>query len=171
MGSKALVKGELLRAAQWLGPAAEAGHPGALFRLAVLAMRSDWDRREDVRFFVAEAARHGHGDARRLLAATAHRRPFPDEPIAEVQDDLFFDEVREGLGVREEMLTPEEVDAVAPGDAMPKLVLVPPPALPAPDRHDGVGPAAPPVQRQAPLRSLAADQPAPLVLPLSDPTP
>lgn len=173
LGSKALVKGELLRAAQWLGPAAEAGHPGALFRLAVLALRSDWDRHDDVRFFIAEAARHGHGDARSLLAATAHRRPFPDDPPAQIQDTLFFDEVRQGLDVSLEMLTPEDVEGVTAGGGV-RLVLVPPPALPAAARPAPTRTEAPTVQRPARLRALdddETDRTVPLILPLSSPAP
>ncbi|MFK8911809.1 hypothetical protein ACJA3G_32890, partial [Streptomyces sp. YS-3] len=172
LGSKALMKGELLRAAQWLGPAAEAGHPGALFRLALVAMRADWDRREDVRFFIAEAARHGHGDARRLLAATAHRRPFPDDPSTPIQDRLFFNEIRQGLGVSEEMLTPEATQTAAPVPAAPRLVLVPPPTLPTQNRPGSLGLASQAEDRQRTrLRPLDGETTAPLILPLSDPAP
>ncbi|MFK0238607.1 IclR family transcriptional regulator domain-containing protein [Streptomyces vinaceus] len=72
LGSKALARGEMERAVECLGAAAEAGHPGALFRLAVVTSRTNGPLAE-VRFLVAEAARHGHGDAERLLAATAGR--------------------------------------------------------------------------------------------------
>ncbi|MEU6060562.1 IclR family transcriptional regulator C-terminal domain-containing protein [Streptomyces sp. NPDC047097] len=76
LGTRALRRNELAAAAGWLGEAAEAGHPGALFRLAVVALRAGGDGGDggdwaaEVAFLVAEAARHGHGDARRLLAAT-----------------------------------------------------------------------------------------------------
>ncbi|MCK8681655.1 IclR family transcriptional regulator domain-containing protein [Streptomyces lichenis] len=73
LGTRALRRNELAAAAGWLGEAAEAGHPGALFRLAVVALRAGGDGGDwaaEVAYLVAEAARHGHGDARRLLAAT-----------------------------------------------------------------------------------------------------
>lgn len=183
LGTKALVRGELLRAGRWLGEAAEAGHPGALFRLAALAGRADGDRREDVRFLVAEAARHGHRDARRLLAASAHRRPPATEPVPPVEDPQFFEEVRSHLGVRAELLTPEpsEADTAArsqagpgagPEPGAPHLVLVPPPAIPAPDRPASgmpLGPAFRP--RRAHLRALDGIGSGALVQPLPDPTP
>ncbi|MFE5495299.1 IclR family transcriptional regulator C-terminal domain-containing protein [Streptomyces virginiae] len=94
LGSKALVRGDLLRAANWLGSAAEAGHPGAMFRMAALTARAG-GAVDDVRFLVAEAARHGHGDAERLLAGTVGRRI--SGPLT-MQDPEFFDEVRIGMG-------------------------------------------------------------------------
>ncbi|MEU3774337.1 IclR family transcriptional regulator C-terminal domain-containing protein [Streptomyces sp. NPDC032472] len=180
LGSKALVRGELLRAERWLGTASEAGHPGALFRLAALAGRADGDRREDVRFLVAEAARHGHNDARRLLAATAHRRPSPTEPVPPVEDPQFFEEVRSHLGVRAELLTPDPAEAAAAAEAGeimapraggPHLVLVPPPAIPAPDRPAADIPPGPASRPQRPhLRAVDGMQAA-LVQPLPDPAP
>ncbi|WP_328741322.1 hypothetical protein OHA91_39415 (plasmid) [Streptomyces erythrochromogenes] len=94
VGSKALVRGDLLRAANWLGSAAEAGHPGAMFRMAALTGRAG-GAVDDVRFLVAEAARHGHVDAERLLAGTVGRRISGTWTM---QDPEFFDEVRIGLG-------------------------------------------------------------------------
>ncbi|WP_128512369.1 IclR family transcriptional regulator domain-containing protein [Streptomyces inhibens] len=99
LGSKALGRDELLPAANWLGAAAEAGHPGALFRMAALTTRAGDEGRESVRFLVAEAARHGHGDARALLEATAGDR-LTDRPACPViEDPQFIDEVRNGLGL------------------------------------------------------------------------
>lgn len=40
IGSRALDRQELQDAANWLGEAASCGHPGALFRLAVVALRA-----------------------------------------------------------------------------------------------------------------------------------
>ncbi|MEU9706947.1 hypothetical protein AB0E14_39535, partial [Streptomyces sp. NPDC047981] len=65
LGSKALLRGELGPAVDWLGAAAAAGHPGALFRLAVITLRAGEEWTEDARFLLVEAAQHGHGDARR----------------------------------------------------------------------------------------------------------
>lgn len=75
LGSKALGRGELPAAADWLGEAASAGHPGALFRLALVVLRARAGSADDAWFLVDEAARHGHGDAKRLLAAAG--RPLP----------------------------------------------------------------------------------------------
>ncbi|MFJ6501603.1 hypothetical protein OG280_40980 (plasmid) [Streptomyces virginiae] len=94
LGSKALSRDDLLRAANWLGSAAEAGHPGALFRMAALTARAGGSV-DDVRFLVAEAARHKHGDAERLLAGTVGRRV---SGAWTMQDPEFFDEVRLGMG-------------------------------------------------------------------------
>lgn len=188
IGSKALTRGELLRAEQWLGKASEAGHPGALFRLAALAGRvgrAGGDRREDVKFLVAEAARHGHSDARRLLAATAHRRPSPTEPIAPVEDPHFFDEIRNRLGVSEEMLTPEPShpagtttaapnSRTGPADRRrgPHLVLVPPPAFPTPNHPAGDTRPEPERGDGRPhLTAVDPEQSGALILPLPDPAP
>ncbi|KUL37311.1 hypothetical protein ADL22_21810 [Streptomyces sp. NRRL F-4489] len=92
LGSKALARDELAAAADWLGAAAEAGHPGALFRMAALAARTGWERGE-LRFLVAEAARHGHGDARALLAAG----DASGAGSAVIEDPQFIDEVRRGM--------------------------------------------------------------------------
>ncbi|MFE2879059.1 IclR family transcriptional regulator C-terminal domain-containing protein [Streptomyces roseus] len=94
LGSKALVRGELERAAECLGGAAEAGHPGALFRLAVVTARTDGPL-ADVTFLVAEAARHGHGDAARLLAATAGRLVR----ARDTEDPAYAGELRVALGL------------------------------------------------------------------------
>ncbi|WP_189807075.1 hypothetical protein [Streptomyces tanashiensis] len=98
LGSKALLRGELLVAAECLGAAAEAGHPGALFRLGVLAARANGHRGENVRFLVAEAARHGHGDARRILAAAAHPRRAARSELSAMEDSWFAGEIQEALG-------------------------------------------------------------------------
>ncbi|WP_336317777.1 IclR family transcriptional regulator domain-containing protein [Streptomyces lavendofoliae] len=97
LGTKALRRGELATAGDLLGRAGEQGHPGALFRLAVVVHRRFGDEgREDAEFLVAEAARCGHGDARRLLgpgvAAGGVGR------VGTTQDPEFADEVRAALG-------------------------------------------------------------------------
>lgn len=94
LGSRALRRNELEDATSWLGTAAEAGHPGALFRLAAVVRRvqaDDWA--DDVRYLVAEAARQGHGDARVLLEQA---RGLPVPAIGD-QDPEFADEVRTGF--------------------------------------------------------------------------
>ncbi|MCK7627375.1 hypothetical protein MUU72_30500 [Streptomyces sp. RS10V-4] len=95
LGSRALAREELAAAADWLGAAAEAGHPGALFRMAALAARAGGPGAEHVRFLVAEAARHGHGDARALLASAAGGDAGLGSPV--IEDPQFIDEVRRGL--------------------------------------------------------------------------
>ncbi|MFE5772696.1 hypothetical protein ACFQ7O_30535 [Streptomyces sp. NPDC056485] len=92
LGSKALVRGEFERAAECLGGAAEAGHPGALFRLAVVTARTDGPL-ADVTFLVAEAARHG--DAERLLATTAGRLVR----ARDTEDPAYAGELRVALGL------------------------------------------------------------------------
>ncbi|MEU6949856.1 hypothetical protein ABZ957_32185 [Streptomyces sp. NPDC046316] len=104
LGSKALARDELVAAAQWLGEAASAGHPGALFRLAVVALRAGGEWADDAGYLVAEAARHGHGDATRLLGALGHRRPGPGTATAVPEDPRYYEEVRTRLRVPEEML-------------------------------------------------------------------
>ncbi|MFF0431627.1 IclR family transcriptional regulator C-terminal domain-containing protein [Streptomyces sp. NPDC004327] len=95
LGSKALLRGELAPAVDWLGAAAAEGHPGALFRLAVITLRAGEEWEEDARFLLFEAAQHGHGDARHLLQASDVGTPPGAEPRRE--DEIFFDEVREYL--------------------------------------------------------------------------
>ncbi|MEU3317149.1 IclR family transcriptional regulator C-terminal domain-containing protein [Streptomyces sp. NPDC006662] len=94
LGSKALARGDLERAAECLGAAGEAGHPGALFRLAVVSARTS-EMQDDTRFLIAEAARHGHGDAERLLAATADR--LAGRP--DIEDPDYIGELRQALGL------------------------------------------------------------------------
>ncbi|MFC8176016.1 IclR family transcriptional regulator C-terminal domain-containing protein [Streptomyces sp. NPDC057325] len=97
LGSKALGRGELPAAAGWLGTAASAGHPGAMIRLALVVLRTGTDRTDDAWFLVEEAARHGHGDAKRLLAAHDRRTaPGASPPI---EDTSFFEELRQLLGI------------------------------------------------------------------------
>ncbi|MFJ5552506.1 IclR family transcriptional regulator C-terminal domain-containing protein [Streptomyces sp. NPDC093225] len=152
LGSKALGRGELAVAADWLGEAAAAGHPGAMFRMTAVTLRAGADWVDEARFLVAEAARHGHGDAARLLAGLAHRRPAtePGEP----EDGQFFDEVREGLGVAEHLLHPDTGDTPqsatqlvgavgAEGGEQPRLYLVRAPQVPeyGPTPDEPAGPA------------------------------
>ncbi|MFF5447542.1 hypothetical protein [Streptomyces sp. NPDC012888] len=73
--------------------------------MAALALRAGADWADEARFVVAEAARHGHGDAVRLLAGLAHRRPAR-EP-GPYEDAEYFEEVRTGLGVPEHVLHPD----------------------------------------------------------------
>jgi hypothetical protein len=113
LGSKALGRDELPTAADCLGSAAAAGHPGALFRLALVALRSDKDWKDNAWFLVAEAARHGHSDAQRLLASSAGRRPSPTGDAPLIEDTSFFEEVRLLLGVALPSLQP------APSGASP----------------------------------------------------
>lgn len=114
LGSKALRRGELSTAADWLGEAATAGHPGALFRLAVVVLRANTGWTQDAWFLVEEAARHGHGDAQRLLDAAAGHPPATGAP-RRTEDGSFFEELRRMLGVPLHLLQPD-----------------PPPALPEP---------------------------------------
>ncbi|RST04173.1 hypothetical protein EF905_33945, partial [Streptomyces sp. WAC05374] len=105
LGTKALRRDELGTAADWLGLAAERNHPGAFFRLAVVVHRRfGAEGRDDARFLVAEAARHGHGDARALLreARASGPHPGPGAPGAHErppQDPEFADDVRAALGL------------------------------------------------------------------------
>ncbi|MET9971527.1 hypothetical protein ABZZ80_37905, partial [Streptomyces sp. NPDC006356] len=118
IGSKALSRDELSTAADLLGSAAAAGHPGALFRLALVALRSGKDWNDNAWFLVAEAGRHGHGDAQRLLAASVghHHSPTGSAPL--IEDASFFEEVRLLLGV-----------------ALPLIEPAPPGTSPAPSRR------------------------------------
>ncbi|WP_406187953.1 IclR family transcriptional regulator C-terminal domain-containing protein [Streptomyces sp. NBC_01006] len=135
LGSKALAREEMERAVECLGAAAEAGHPGALFRLAVVTARTNGPLAE-VRFLIAEAARHGHGDAERLLAANAGR--LTATPGTE--DPQYAGELRLALGLtsrtqqqKVRVHTPTVVDGIlsASGQygsasvAMSRLVPVP----------------------------------------------
>ncbi|MFF7705395.1 IclR family transcriptional regulator domain-containing protein [Streptomyces lydicus] len=144
IGSRALGRHELQDAANWLGEAASCGHPGALFRLAVAALRAGEDWKDEAEFLIAEAARLGHGDAARLLRALAHRRPESQPAEPTVEDVEFFDEARERLGIREEMLLPDDASPEAEWGAgrgsplagsgaraeQPPLFLVPAPPVP-----------------------------------------
>lgn len=188
MGSKALGRGELAVAANWLGEAAEAGHPGAMFRMAVVTLRAGEDWADEALFLVAEAARHGHADAGRLLAGLAHRRPTREAP--ECEDPTYFEEVRTRLGVPEHVLHPAPADpphdtgrtrttaqAAEPGadrdkgvsqaGAQPRLFLVPAPHVPT-----DYGPTQPTDAASQPdggrphLAALPATDPRPPVLDL-----
>ncbi|MER7957055.1 IclR family transcriptional regulator C-terminal domain-containing protein [Streptomyces sp. NPDC096030] len=164
LGSKALARDELVPAAQWLGEAASAGHPGALFRLAVVALRAGGEWADDAGYLVAEAARHGHGDAARLLSALGHRRPRPGTPTPAPEDPRYAEEVRTRLGVPEEMLRPAAPTLATEADAQPQLFLVPAPLVPNTYRHtpaDGDRD-----ERRPRLTALTGGQEAGLVLPL-----
>ncbi|MFC8841105.1 hypothetical protein ACFT8Q_13480 [Streptomyces griseoincarnatus] len=120
LGSKALGRDELSTAAEWLGSAAAAGHPGALFRLALVALRSGEDWKDHAWFLIAEAARHGHGDAQWLLTASTGRSHSLTGSAPLIEDTSFFEEVRLLLGV-----------------ALPLPQPAPSGASPAPSRRTG----------------------------------
>ncbi|MEU6482485.1 IclR family transcriptional regulator C-terminal domain-containing protein [Streptomyces sp. NPDC046887] len=165
LGTRALRRGELATAGDWLGEAAQAGHPGALFRLAVVALRAGGDGGDEggggdwaaeVVFLVAEAARRGHGDARRLLAAGGapgradararadgrgyararadgradvrgdDRGDGSEEGGERIEDPEFYDEVRLGIRLRPPVARDP---APAPGPGR-RLALVPAPQEP-----------------------------------------
>ncbi|MEV7617533.1 IclR family transcriptional regulator C-terminal domain-containing protein [Streptomyces sp. NPDC089799] len=167
LGSKALARGELAAAADWLGQAAAAGHPGAMFRMAALTLRAGADWADEARFLLAEATRHGHGDAAQLLAGLARRRPPLEADTLE--DPEYFEEIREGLGVPAHILHPDTTSSPArqdtdgdtgkrvqalpgrppavreePGGGQPRLFLVPAPQVPqyGPPPHDPNMPVA-----------------------------
>ncbi|WP_371591681.1 IclR family transcriptional regulator domain-containing protein [Streptomyces virginiae] len=97
LGSRALRRGELQEAAHWLGRAADHEHPGALFRLAVVACRVlGLVGTPRAVFLVSEAARCGHGDARALMRARLSLPAGTERPGA--QDPEFYDEVAQALG-------------------------------------------------------------------------
>ncbi|MEU6215578.1 IclR family transcriptional regulator C-terminal domain-containing protein [Streptomyces sp. NPDC047023] len=149
MGSKALARDEWDRAADCLGAAAEAGHPGALFRLAALAAHTDQDP-EDIRFLVAEAARHGHGDAQRLLVPTGHRSLPPSAWLRPAEDPAHVEELWKALNLPQPTAAQPPVvldagSALAGRDDQPAPRLVPVPA-PRLARHDArPRPKIPPV--------------------------
>ncbi|MFE1384252.1 IclR family transcriptional regulator C-terminal domain-containing protein [Streptomyces sp. NPDC058740] len=139
LGSKALLRDELATAVDWLAAAAAAGHPGALFRLAVITLRAGEEWEDDARYLLAEAAELGHGDARRLL------QDDETQPGTEPQreDELYFDEVREYLSrsagspppAGESPTAPQDTDEhpqaqAGGGTAVSDLVLVTAPVLP-----------------------------------------
>ncbi|MFC8763361.1 IclR family transcriptional regulator C-terminal domain-containing protein [Streptomyces sp. NPDC057193] len=187
LGSKALRRGELAAAADWLGAAASAGHPGALFRLALVVLRANPCWANDARFLVEEAARHGHGDAERLLAAAAGRLPASGTP-PRTEDPSFLEELLRLLDLPLHRLQPDPHPALPdPGrqpDPVPKdspatgpeeeegppgrtgLVLVPAPVLPT-----QYGPAPRPrTAPEAERRRLTALTGG-LALPVPDPYP
>ncbi|MFC9268734.1 IclR family transcriptional regulator C-terminal domain-containing protein [Streptomyces zhihengii] len=141
LGSKALVRGEMALASDLLGEAADAGHPGALFRLALIALRQGDEWTQDAWFLVAEAARHGHGDAERLLCKPAGSGMSAAEAlVGAVEDDIFLEEIRQYLGQfpiehkrAGHAMAGEASDFRAPSrvpEGPDHLVLVPAPALP-----------------------------------------
>jgi len=108
--------------------------------MATLASGAGW--RENVRFLVAEAARHGHGDARVLLDATADGAStgHPVSPV--IEDPQFIDEIRKGMSPPLVPQLPAATDRAGafeparhtgPGGqeaaALPRLVRVPAPRL------------------------------------------
>lgn len=97
LGSRALRRGELRQAAYWLGRAADHEHPGALFRLAVIARRilgtAGTDRTV---FLISEAARFGHGDARALMRRRLGLPEGKERPGG--QDPEFYPELAVALG-------------------------------------------------------------------------
>ncbi|MFE5484103.1 IclR family transcriptional regulator C-terminal domain-containing protein [Streptomyces sp. NPDC056527] len=185
LGSKALSRGELSTAADWLGEAASAGHPGALFRLALVVLRASTSWTEDAWFLVEEAARHGHGDAERLLTAAAGRLPSATPPL-QTEDPFFFEELRRLLGiplhlvhadphpalpdaVRQTDILQEAPLAIGPEDEQRQpgrtgLVLVPAPVLPT---QYGPAPPSPTAPERPSLTALAGG----LTLPVPDLSP
>ncbi|MEU6934441.1 hypothetical protein AB0A05_35555 [Streptomyces sp. NPDC046374] len=178
LGSKALLRGELAPAVDWLGAAAAAGHPGALFRLAVITLRAGEEWEDDVRFLLFEAAQLGHGDARRILQVPDNGIPLGAQPRHE--DETYFDEVRAYLSRSAGPAAPTGDSPAAPqdtgehpdaqvqeqaggGTGVSDLVLVTAPVLPTiptpPPRTKGD-----PSTRKPHLHSV----PAGLTLPLPD---
>ncbi|MFI9213952.1 IclR family transcriptional regulator C-terminal domain-containing protein [Streptomyces sp. NPDC053253] len=100
LGSRALRRGELKQAAYWLGRAADHEHPGALFRLAVIASRilgpGGTDRTV---FLTSEAARCGHADARHLMRRRLGLPAGKEKPGG--QDPEFYAELADVLGHRD----------------------------------------------------------------------
>lgn len=170
LGSKALGRNELASAARWLGDAAAVGHPGALFRLAVVALRAGGQWADDASYLVAEAARHGHGDAARLLSALGNRRPAPGTATPLCEDTEFFEELRTRLGVpeHEPRRTVEAGSEAEPergsgrGSEAPQLVLVRAPQVPSEYRH------APGDSRRPRLTALPGGQESGLLLALPE---
>ncbi|MFC6137838.1 IclR family transcriptional regulator domain-containing protein [Streptomyces spororaveus] len=170
LGTKALRRGELQSAANWLSTAAEQDHPGALFRLAVVTHRLLGDEGlDDVLFLLAAAAEAGHGDARplaRLAAASGPGTPEPGEDGAPAEDPEFADELRRALtrGHTPPHPTPEPEGVWATGHGQPA------PATPStgfrPPAADSltwsVNPLRPPgltvAARQVPGRSPAPER-------------
>ncbi|MEU6934422.1 IclR family transcriptional regulator C-terminal domain-containing protein [Streptomyces sp. NPDC046374] len=103
LGSRALRRGELKQAAYWLGRAAEHEHPGALFRLAVIASRILGTRgtrgTDRTVFLISEAARCGHADARYLMRRRLGLPPGREKPGG--QDPEFYAELADALGYRD----------------------------------------------------------------------
>ncbi|MFJ8871314.1 IclR family transcriptional regulator C-terminal domain-containing protein [Streptomyces sp. NPDC102473] len=142
LGSKALLRNELSSAVSLLGEAAASGHPGALFRLALAALRAGGSWAEEAWFLIAEAARHGHGDARQLLTTCAgHGAADAANTFSDVEDDVFLNEICEHLGElppRHGPVVPSSARTLPAPDEGPdpaldgaeQLVLVPAPALP-----------------------------------------
>lgn len=138
LGSKALGRRELSIAADWLGESASAGHPGALFRLTLVVPRASAGWADDAWFLIEEAARHGHGDAERLLAAAAGHLPVSGAPLR-TEDPSFFEEVRRLLGIPLHLLQPEPRAALPRSGRQPDTV--PETALPAePEDEEGQQP-------------------------------
>ncbi|MFI8966993.1 IclR family transcriptional regulator C-terminal domain-containing protein [Streptomyces sp. NPDC053493] len=156
LGSKALLRGELATAADLLGEAAAAGHPGALFRLAVVVLRASGEWRDEAWFLVEEAARHGHGDALRLLNGTgAH--PTGAEGGAPAEDPLFLDEIRHQLSATHR-------------PAVSGIPRIPAPPGPQPTPPDKPGPEQPDVDGRPPKPGLVL-VPAPVLPTTYGPTP
>lgn len=106
LGSRALRRGELKQAAHWLGRAADHEHPGALFRLAVIACRMlGQPGTPRAVFLVSEAARCGHGDARYMMRRRLGLRAGKERPCE--QDPEFYEELADALGQRED-ITPHQ---------------------------------------------------------------
>ncbi|MER5479298.1 IclR family transcriptional regulator C-terminal domain-containing protein [Streptomyces sp. NPDC002734] len=179
LGSSALARNDLQLAIDLLGAAAADGHPGALFRLALASLLTGADeggegddQNDDAWFLIAEAARHGHGDAQMLLPHVSSRSAPSGGTTDEPEDRIFFEEIRRRL-------VPAVTGSPAlPGGSVPReeselgdasagvnhLVLVPAPAVPT------VSPPASKWQRAVPAeRPRLTALPGGLTLPVPDP--
>ncbi|MFF4498789.1 IclR family transcriptional regulator domain-containing protein [Streptomyces sp. NPDC001546] len=108
LGSRALRRGELKQAAHWLGRAADYEHPGALFRLAVIACRMlGQPGTPRAVFLVSEAARCGHGDARYMMRRRLGLPAGKERPCE--QDPEFYGELAAALGPRQGESTAAQV--------------------------------------------------------------
>ncbi|MFF3727417.1 IclR family transcriptional regulator C-terminal domain-containing protein [Streptomyces erythrochromogenes] len=147
LGSRALRRGELHEAAHWLGRAADHEHPGALFRLAVVACRVlGLVGTHRAVFLVSEAARCGHGDARALMRARLGLPAGTERPGA--QDPEFHEEVAQALG--------QQPTAVPPPVAGPTAAT----RVAAVLKPDGQQPWTPQVLRAPALTDTFQQQPA-----------
>ncbi|MEW1640336.1 IclR family transcriptional regulator C-terminal domain-containing protein [Streptomyces sp. NPDC093801] len=117
LGSRALRRGELDEAAHWLGRAADHEHPGALFRLAVVASRTLGPTGTPrAVFLLSEAARCGHGDARALMRRRLSLPPGKETLGA--QDREFCDELLRATFPTPRLWTPNALRTPSVTDAI-----------------------------------------------------
>ncbi|MET9959269.1 hypothetical protein ABZ128_09300 [Streptomyces sp. NPDC006326] len=101
MGGRFLASGRNIEAESWLTRAAEAGHPGAFFRLALVCLRTG--RPGEALEMLVDATDRGHKDADRILGAwdDCHEESVSADDgfehvrdaVAEPQDPAFAAEV------------------------------------------------------------------------------